>query len=96
MLYSTVRSKKVAFVQEWYTKYGNKVEIVAQDDLIHGDYSAAFKGPRVLFYWVKICSKIVTGVEAVIHAAAPLVGREASHADAINVRTIFDCPIVKC
>lgn len=41
---STARSKKVAFVQKWYTKYGDKVEIVAIDDLIHGDYSAALKG----------------------------------------------------
>ncbi|KAF7798667.1 hypothetical protein EIP86_009891 [Pleurotus ostreatoroseus] len=63
----TVRSKKVAFVQGWYTKYGDKVEIIPLDDLINGDYSAALKG-----------------VEFVIHAAAPLVGRTATHAEAIN------------
>ena len=39
-----MRLKKVAFVQEWYTQYGNKVEIVPLDDLVHGDYSAALKG----------------------------------------------------
>ncbi|KAF7793308.1 hypothetical protein EIP86_004420 [Pleurotus ostreatoroseus] len=63
----TVRSKKVAFVQEWYTQYGNKAEIVPLDDLVHGDYSAALKD-----------------VEAVIHNAAPLVGRSATHAEAIQ------------
>ena len=31
-------------MQEWYTKYGDRVEIVAVDDLINGDYSAALKG----------------------------------------------------
>lgn len=40
----TVRSKKVAFVQESYTNYGTRVEIVALDDLINGNYSPALKG----------------------------------------------------
>ncbi len=43
-LYRTVRSKKVAFVQGSYRDYGSRVEIVALDDLVNGDYSAALKG----------------------------------------------------
>lgn len=88
---STVRSKKVAFVQGWYTQYGDRVEIVAIDDIINGDYSAALKSLLcfdafiMVFYLMEI-----EGVEAVIHVAAPLVGRAATHQESVDVRLTFD------
>lgn len=95
--FSTVRSKKVAFVQEWYTQYGDKVEIVAIDDLIAGDYSAALKG---LFHFDSVSdscclTKASTDVEAVIHVAAPIVGRAASHQEQVDVGTISSVPLLR-
>ena len=38
-----VRPAKVAFVQGWYTQYGDRVEIVPLD-LTSGDYTTVLKG----------------------------------------------------
>lgn len=40
---SAVRPAKVAFVQGWYTQYGDRVDIVPLD-LTNGDYSTVLKG----------------------------------------------------
>ena len=41
---STARPQKVAFLQNQYTAYHDRVVIFAIDDLIHADYTAALKG----------------------------------------------------
>ncbi|KAF7793978.1 hypothetical protein EIP86_005102 [Pleurotus ostreatoroseus] len=63
----TARSNKAEFVQKWYTQYGDRIEIVPLDDLIHSDYSSALRG-----------------VDAILHVAAPLAGRSATHAEQID------------
>ncbi|THH28933.1 hypothetical protein EUX98_g5257 [Antrodiella citrinella] len=64
----TVRSAKVPDNKKAFAVYGDAVEIIAWDDLVHGTHPEAFKG-----------------VDAVIHVAAPLVGREATAELAISV-----------
>lgn len=46
--YRAVRPTKVAFVQGWYTQYGDRVEIVPLD-LTNGDYTTVLKGNVDLF-----------------------------------------------
>ncbi|OBZ70868.1 hypothetical protein A0H81_09122 [Grifola frondosa] len=40
----TVRTDKVALVQEGYASYGDQLEVIAIDDLINGDFTDALKG----------------------------------------------------
>ena len=46
--YRTVRSAKIATVQEAYKAYGDRVEIVGIDDLINGDFTQALEGKILL------------------------------------------------
>ncbi|KAI0074398.1 NAD(P)-binding protein [Panus rudis PR-1116 ss-1] len=62
------RSAKAPLLKEVYAPFGNKFEVVVEDDLVRGDLTEAVKG-----------------VDAVIHAAAPLPSRINSATEALEV-----------
>ncbi|TCD70324.1 hypothetical protein EIP91_003953 [Steccherinum ochraceum] len=72
------RSAKLEAVKRGFSIYGNSVEVVAMDDLIHGQYPDAFKDAGAL-----------------IHIAAPLIGREATPKAALDVSVLGSLNIIK-
>jgi hypothetical protein len=72
----TVRGAKLAANQEIFQQtYGSAVEIVAIDDLIKGDFTAALQGEGSHCLTFGCPFTILLGVDAVIHVASPLPGR---------------------
>ena len=73
----TVRGAKLAANQEIFQKtYGSVVEIVAIDDLIKGDLTAALQGEGSDCLTFDCPFTTLLGVDAVIHVASPQPGRE--------------------
>ena len=72
----TVRGAKLVANQEIFRRaYGSVVEIVAIDDLIKGDFTAALQGEGSHCLIFGCPFTILLGVDAVIHVASPLPGR---------------------
>jgi hypothetical protein len=80
----TVRGAKLAANQDIFQKtYGTTVEIVAIDDLIKGDFTAALQGEGSHYLTFGCPFTTLLGVDAVIHVASPQPGRE-------NAESIID------
>ena len=81
----TVRSSKLAASRKSFALYGDAVEIVAVDDLVNGVFPEIFKGVfEIRDYSFPLNAAL--GVDAVIHSASPLPGREATPEAALDVR----------
>lgn len=73
----TARSGKVDVVKATYSSYGDQLEVVAIEDVISGDFTAALQGicHNSSFHLKRSNSSIPLGVTAVIHLASPITGR---------------------
>ena len=75
----TVRGAKLVANQEIFQQtYGSVVEIVAIDDLIKGDFTAALQGEGSHCLTFDCPFTTLLGVDAVIHVASPQPGREVA------------------
>lgn len=81
----TVRASKLASTKKDFAFYGDAVEIVVANDLINGSFPEIFEGMFCVADALSSCSDSILGVDAVIHTAAPLLGKEATAEAALDV-----------
>jgi hypothetical protein len=90
---STVRTPKVDILRQSFAVYGSDLEIIGFDDLVNGDWTDALKGQLMFFAVFAIMLNIGAGVDAVIHAAAPLPGtQDVESALNVSLMSLCACP----